>query len=74
MYINIHFHLYFELHDHREYKIFTGIPPAAQRTVSSDSSDSFAAALIRENKKNSRRRLLEGAFSQKMRWTQKNKD
>lgn len=64
MYINIHFHLYFELHDHREYKIFTGIPPPAQRTVSSDSSDSFAAALIQKK----------GTFSQKMRWTQKNKD
>lgn len=50
MYINIHFHLYFELHDHREYKIFTGIPPPAQRTVSSDSSDSFAAALIQKKK------------------------
>lgn len=50
MYINIHFHLYFELHDHREYKIFTGIPPAAQHTVSSVSSDSFAAALIQKKR------------------------
>lgn len=44
------FSFVFELHDHREYKIFTGIPPAAQRTVSSDSSDSFAEALIQKNK------------------------